>query len=403
MKQEEGPSVDTKHEQSRLRIALVMRDYSCSKGGAERYFVNLSRTLAKMGHEVHVFAAVFTEPGEQGIHFHRAPMIAKPAFLRLLSFFINARRMIHEHRDRLDLVQSLTMVYPCDLFRLGGEVQREWLKIRCPSPLARVLKLIFSPAYILNLHFEKKIMDLKNTGEIITISALEKKILMQYYDYPEDRITVVYNGVDHRQFHPGVKKFRDEVRKNLGIRNSELVGLFSANNFQRKGLDAVIAALALLPVQNRPRILVIGRGKAAPYQRQARRMGVEDRLLFHGSVPDPERFYGASDFLVLPSRYDSFGNVHLEALACGLPVITTRMAGGSEVVREGETGFVLDSTDCVEALANAILQMDDPERRRRMADRAPETVQDFTLKRNAVETTKAYRKVLNEKRFVDNQ
>ncbi|PIV83971.1 MAG: hypothetical protein COW52_08065, partial [Nitrospirae bacterium CG17_big_fil_post_rev_8_21_14_2_50_50_9] len=71
--------------------------------------------------------------------------------------------------------------------------------------------------------------------------------------------------------------------------------------------------------------------------------------------------------------------------------------------REGETGFVLDSTDCVEALANAILQMDDPERRRRMADRAPETVQDFTLKRNAVETTKAYRKVLNEKRFVDNQ
>ncbi|MEK6777649.1 MAG: glycosyltransferase family 4 protein [bacterium] len=380
-----------------MRIALVMRDYSQGRGGAERYFVNLSRALAAMGHEVHIFAAVFTGPQEHGIHFHRVPMMAKPAFLRLLSFFLNARRMVREYRDRLDVVQSLTMVYPSDIFRLGGEVQKEWMKIRCPSLILRVLKFIFSPVYILNLYLERNIMDLNNTREIITISALEKKILLQYYDYPEDRITVVYNGVDHRQFHPGVKQYRDLLRKELCIMDSELVGLFSANNFHRKGLDAVIAALPLIPKEKRSRILVIGRGKAFSYQRQARRLKVSDSILFIGPVDDPERFYGASDFLVLPSRYDSFGNVHLEALACGLPVITTKMAGGSEVVRPGETGFVLDGTDRIEALADAMIRLGDPGLREQMARLAPVTVQDFTSEKNAKETLNVLQRVLRGK------
>lgn len=381
----------------RLRIALVMRDYSQGRGGAERYFVNLGRALAAMGHEVHIFAAVFTGTQEHGVHLHRVPMMAKPAFLRLLSFFMNARRMVRAYRDQLDVVQSLTMVYPCDIFRLGGEVQREWLKIRCPSPLVRIFKLIFNPVYILNLYLEKKIMDLKNTGEIITISELEKKILLQYYDYPEDRITVVYNGLDHRQFHPGVKQYRDALRRDLDIGDSELVGLFSANNFHRKGLDAVIEALPLIPKEKRPRILVIGRGKRFSYQRQARRLKVLDSILFIGPVDDPERFYGASDFLVLPSRYDSFGNVHLEALACGLPVITTKMAGGSEVVRPGETGFVLDGTDRIKDLADAMIRLSDSGLREQMSRLAPVTVQDFTSEKNAKETVSVFQRVLREK------
>jgi UDP-glucose:(heptosyl)LPS alpha-1,3-glucosyltransferase len=380
-----------------LRIALVMRDYSQARGGAERYFVNLSRALVDMGHEVHIFAAVFTGPQEHGIHLHRVPMMAKPAFMRLLSFFLNARRMIREYQDRLDVVQSLTMVYPCDIFRLGGEVQREWLKIRCPSPFARIFKLIFSPVYILNLYFEKNIMDLKNTRAIITISALEKEILLQYYDYPEDRITVVYNGVDHRQFHPGVKQYRDTMRRDLSIGDAELVGLFSANNFHRKGLDAVIAALPFIPKKDRPKILVIGRGKPFSYRRQAKRLGVSDSVFFVGPVADPEKFYGASDFLVLPSRYDSFGNVHLEALACGLPVITTKMAGGSEVVRPGETGFVLGGTDRIEDLADAMTRLGEPGLREQMARLAPVTVQNFTSGKNAEETLNVFQRVLRER------
>lgn len=388
---------DKEEAQRSLRIALVMRDYSIGKGGAERYFVNLSRALANMGHEVHVFAAEFTGPETERIYFHPVPMVTKPAFLRLASFFLNARRMIRQLRNELDMVQSLTMVYPCDVFRLGGEVQREWLKIRCPSLGFRILKVIVNPVHILNHYFEKNIIKTENTGQIITISALEKQVLLKYYKYPSDRITVIYNGVDHHQFHPGVREFRGPVRKELGIEDMETVGLFSANNFQRKGLDAVIEALSRITRQDRPGVLVIGRGKTFAYERQAKALGVKDSIRFLGSVSEPERFYGASDFFVLPSRYDSFGNVHLEALACGLPVITTRMAGGSEVVRDGETGFVIGNTSRVRELADAILRLRDPELRSRMSRLAPETVRSFTPERNAMETLQVYERLLKSR------
>jgi len=381
-----------------LRIALVMRDYDSGKGGAERYFVNLSRVLAKMGHEVHILAAVFSEAEAPGIFFHPVPMMKKPSSLRILGFFLESRKMIREMREELDIVQSLTMVYPCDVFRLGGEVHREWMKVRCPSPTERFLKHLFNPVHILNHYFEKKIMKRKNTGWVITISALEKRILRKYYDYPEDRITVVYNGVDHGQFHPGVKKHRFTVRHELGLTDSEVIALFAANNFQRKGLDAVISALARLAPDERPKVLVIGRGKTAPYIRQAQHAGVDQFLFFGGPVQTPERYYGAADFFVLPSRYDSFANVHLEALACGLPVITTKMAGGSEVVQEGKTGFIIERTDEISALAHALRQMIDPVLRDVMSRRAPETAAEYTLERNARETIGVYHKILEERR-----
>lgn len=380
----------------RLRIALVMRDYASGRGGAERYFVNLSRALAGMGHEVHIFAARFGETETDRIHFHRVPMKRKPAFLRLLSFFLNARSMIERQKSRLDLVLSLTMVYPCDIFRLGGEVQREWLRIRCPSPYQRAFKFLFNPVHILNHYFEKRIMNGASTKHVITISALERDMLLKYYNYPKERITVVYNGVDHQQFHPGVRKDRPAVREALGICEQDVVGLFPANNFHRKGLDSVIAGLSRIPEADRPIILVAGRGKTYVYRRQAKRLGVEGSVRFLGSVQTPERYYGASDFLILPSRYDSFGNVHLEALACGLPVITTRMAGGSEVVRDGETGFVVDRSESIEDLASGMIRLGDLEVRKRMSALAAESVREFTTERNAVEILEVIGRVLRQ-------
>lgn len=382
----------------RLRVALVMRDYSSGRGGAERFFVNLSRALAGMGHEVHIFAALFDETETDGVHFHRVPMKKNPSFLRLLTFFLNARSMIERQKSLLDSVLSLTMVYPCDIFRLGGEVQREWLKIRCPSSYGRAFKFLFNPVHILNHYFEKRMMNGANTKHVITISALERDVLLKYYNYPKERITVVYNGVDHQQFHPGVRKERSAVRKALGIGEQDMVGLFSANNFFRKGLDSVITGLSLIPEGVRPVVLVAGRGKSFFYRRQAKRLGVDRSVRFLGSVKEPERYYGASDFLILPSRYDSFGNVLLEGLACGLPVITTRMAGGSEVVRDGETGFVVDRCESIEDLASGMVRLMDVELRKKMSVLAAESVREFTTERNAVEILEVIGRVLRQKK-----
>ena len=369
----------------RRRIALVMRDYDSSRGGAERYFVNLSRGLAALGHDVHVFAALLGEVPAPGVVFHRVPMVRKPAFARLISFFSNARRLLEEWRGADGLVVSLTMVYPCDVFRLGGEVQREWLRIRCPSPLQRLGKLALNPVHIVNHYLEKRILHPLRARRVVTISALERDMVLRHYPYPRERITVVYNGVDRTQFHPGVREERAAARRDLGLDPAELVGVFPANNFHRKGLDRVIDALALLSPAERPLVLVAGRGRAAAYRGRAERAGVGSRLRFAGVVARPERLYAAADFLVLPSRYDSFGNVHLEALACGLPVVTSAMAGGSEIVRPGETGFVIPGEGGVAELAEALGRIRDPDLRARMSAAAPESVREFTVERNAME------------------
>jgi len=365
------------------RIALVMRDYDASRGGAERYFVNLSRALAALGHEVHVFAARSAGASVPGVRLHRVPMVSKPAFVRLISFSANTRAMLERWRGRDGLVVSLTMVYPCDVFRLGGEVQREWLRIRCPSAVQRMVKFLVNPVHLVNHYLEKRILDPVRTRQVVTISALEREIVLRHYPYPRERITVVYNGVDRAQFHPGVRLERGTARRELGLDPDEVVGVFPANNFHRKGLDRVVAALALLPPAERPLVLAAGRGRAGPYRSQAARCGVASRLRFAGVVERPERLYAASDFLVLPSRYDSFGNVHLEALGCGLPVVTSTMAGGSEIVRPGETGFVVSGEGGAAELAEAMAQLMDPTVRAGMSAVAAESVRDFTMERNA--------------------
>src|SRR5207237_7436129 len=146
-------------------------------------------------------------------------------------------------------------------------------------------------------------------------------------------------------------RHRDAARADADVPASAYAMLFAGSGFERKGLSTAIRALAHLG-DGGARLLVLGRGDAAPYRRLAGELGVAGRVVWLGARPDIERWYAAADVLVLPTRYEPFGNVHLEALASGLPAVTTTSAGGAEVVG-ADSGAVVEPRDPA-AVASAL-------------------------------------------------
>ena len=162
------------------------------------------------------------------------------------------------------------------------------------------------------------------------------------------RSVVHANGVDLQQFQPAPD--RSPSDKNIQL-------LFVGQDFKRKGLAAVIDALGLVRDAGfTPSLRVIGRDDSTPYRNQAGRLGIADQVAFEGVSPNIQTAYQAADLFVFPTLYDPFANVCLEALACGLPVLTTTTNGSSEIVTEGEDGYVVDGSagDLASRLAEKI-------------------------------------------------
>jgi UDP-glucose:(heptosyl)LPS alpha-1,3-glucosyltransferase len=162
-------------------------------------------------------------------------------------------------------------------------------------------------------------------------------------------------------------------------------------------LDALLQAMSRLKYKEKYRLLVVGKGNIPRYERLAQRLGLQEITTFCGFQEDMPPFYGAADIFLLPSYYDPFGNVCLEAMACGLPVITTRETGVSELMEHGRSGFILDQPENVTALTRWLEDLEDPGLRRSMGAEAQEQATLMTIERNVRHTILAYEKVLEDK------
>ncbi len=175
----------------------------------------------------------------------------------------------------------------------------------------------------------------------MAISQAGLREMARLYGTPRDGATLVYNGVDLERFHPDTRaRLGGEVRASLGLPSGAWVVLFVGSGFERKGLGPLVEAMARIG-DARAWLAVAGKGHAEPYQRDAERLGLGGRVVWLGARPDVERLYAAADVVALPARYEPFGNVHLEALASGVPVLSSARAGGSELIRTGDNGWVV--------------------------------------------------------------
>ncbi len=202
-----------------------------------------------------------------------------------------------------------------------------------------------------------------------------KRHLEEFHHVPRQQIHVVPNAIDPKRLavsQPGA--VRCAFRNRLGLEPGDLAGLFVGHNFALKGLKPLDRGPGRPPEPKSERagrfiLLVCGSGEPGPFRRLARRLGLKDTVHFLGFYPDVETCYWSSDFFVQPTYYDPCSLVVLEALACGLPVITTAQNGASELMTDGVEGYVLTAPDAQGELIAALDHMADDRHRRAMSAR----------------------------------
>jgi UDP-glucose:(heptosyl)LPS alpha-1,3-glucosyltransferase len=370
-----------------VKIALVCKKYSLRKGGLERYTVFLSRELLRAGHEVHVFANVWQE--EPGIIIHPVPMLRFSSPGKNLSFAYFSNRVLS--KMRFNVIHSMERIFYQDIFRASGGIIPVQLLQRYPNPVVRWFKAI-GPRRLVLRYLEHKIFLDRGCKLIMTNSELVKGQIIEHYKVNPERIIVIYNGVDTSRFHPGVKEeYRRDVRGKYGIGKEELVLLFVSNDFKLKRLQSILKAITLLK-KKEIRLLVVGNDSKGPYQKWAAQNHLGNQVLFLGPKKNIEKYYAVSNIFVLPTLYDAFANVCLEAMACGLPVITTRTNGASELIQDGEHGYIL-KTQQPEELASRIEALEPLPERSRMGENAAAKARGFTMEKHISELLKLYERV----------
>jgi len=370
-----------------LKIALVCKKYSQENGGMERYTVFLSRELLRAGHQVHIFANVWQE--EPGVVIHRVPMLHFSSPMKNLSFAYFSKQALS--KARFNVVHSMERIFCPDIFRVSDGINPVQLLQRHPNPAFRRFKAI-GPRRLVLGYLERKLFVDGGCKIIMTNSQLVKGQIVEHYKVDTKKIKVIYNGVNTLRFHTGVReRYSTSVRAKYGIGRDELVFLIISNDFKLKRVDLILKAMALLKKKG-VRLLVIGNDKQRPYQRWARKNNLEKQVLFLGPKENIERYYAASDIFILPTIYDAFANVCLEAMACGLPVITSVTNGASELIQDGKHGYVLNTQEPDE-LVRRIEALEPLSERSRMGKDAAARAKRFTMDRHISELLKLYERI----------
>jgi UDP-glucose:(heptosyl)LPS alpha-1,3-glucosyltransferase len=385
----------------KIRFAIGLRDFSKKRGGAERYLVDLCTRMTAEGHEVHVYAER-QDVEDPRILIHSVKTIPFPKSLRLLSFAIRATEAIEN--GNYDITFGVGNTLKADILQPHGGVHWAWFwrSLRVYDHLwvwvIKFLGRVLSPRQWVQGYIESSPYKKKHFHKIVAISDMVKQDMMRWYGMAEEKIAVVYNGVDIERFHPRNRQYRDEIRGRHGIGAQDLVILFVSNNFQMKGLGFLIKALAKIK-EGTPRpikVLILGRDHPDSYLRTAREMRIDEEMIFAGSTNEPEKYYGASDLLVHPTFYDACSLTVLEALASGIPVITTRCNGASGIVTQGQEGFVISDPRDDRALAEKISFFLNREKLERASIAARRLAESYSLERNWAEMKHVFERNLLE-------
>ncbi len=357
-----------------MKIAIIRKKYTFH-GGAEGFSQNLITQLADAGHEIHIYSINWSDHFYKNIYFHKVPAITFNSFLRDLTFAISTFFLLRRQRKYFDIIQSHDKTLFQDIYRAGDGCHIEWLRQRWKrsAPLEK-LSIIINPYHWLILIIERMIFKGHRYKKIIAISEMVKKNIIDNYHINETDIVVLYNGVDLERFcHQNKERYREEIRKRYSIDEDTFVALLVGSGFERKGVELLLKAVEL--VSKPITVLIVGKGSEKKFKYLIKRQ----QIIFCGIQKEIHKYYAAADVFVLPTIYEPFGNVHLEALASGLPVITTKLSGASEIIEGGKQGFTLEKPENIEEIAEKIMLLMDGNVKERMASEARKLAETFSF------------------------
>lgn len=352
-------------------------------GGGERFVFELTERLANIpNYEIHVFSNKWRSKSDH-ITFHKIPIITFPKWLTSISFAYLANRKIA--KMDFDLIHSHDRVFKSNIVTLHSIPHQAWIReIRQKKWLS-----LFDHG---TSWTEKQMYKYSGCQMFLPVSNLVKIKLLETFQIDEQNIRVIHPGVDIERFRSANLYNRQEIRNTFGISESDLLILFVGMNFEVKGLDSLLSAMALLKSEyniDQVKGLIVGKGNTKKYKALAHRLGIGEQLIFSGVRDDMEKIYQAGDILVMLSKFDTFGMVVTEAMAASLPVIISETVGAKDLVIQGENGFVVDRED-IEMISSKINLMRNKEKRLEMGKKAYNTALNQTWEKMTQEVLKVY-------------
>jgi glycosyltransferase involved in cell wall biosynthesis len=352
---EPGGAAPSRAASQKLRIAVFNRTFSSTGGGAERYSIEIVQQLAAR-HEIHVFAQQIDHQWP-GVSYHRvsAPLL-KPRWINQLWFATatwwatrQGYDVVHSHENtwhgNVQTVHVLPVKYNLFQGRMG------WRR------LLRYIKVATSPRLLTYLGLERARYAERASRKIVVTSDSLCAIMAASYPASSPMLAVITPGITMPE-KPATPASKQEARVFLGLPPKGHCLLFVGNDYKKKGLSALLNALAQLPAE--VMLAVVGNPAHIPeFRVQLAALGLERRVFFLGSLPDVAPAYEAADSLVHPTLEDTFAMVVLEAMSHGLPVVVSgpQYCGISGLLQRGVNALILDDPRSVAGLAQTLRQL----------------------------------------------
>jgi len=377
-----------------MKILLITRVF-WKKSGIPKYVAELAERFVKE-HETHLLTTKY-DYKVANLIVHKKPMIEKPYWLQIASNAYYNTKYAKKLKEKFDIdvvhsngAESLF----CDVVTMH-DCHRAWDEEYRSLGILQVLRSTLDPTNRFVLYSERKLVE--KSKKIITISNNEKRRLLRFYDIPEEKIVVIPNGVNVEEFKVNVNE-RRKIRSRLRIEDNEVVLMFAGHEFRKKGLkkglEIIIKSLPM--IKEDVKLLVIGGDNPVYYKKLASKIGVLNKIVFLGMVRDIKEYYAASDIFVFPSLHEGFGLVITEAMSSGLPVITTKLTGASELITEGYNGILLNEVDPEELARKINLLIEDEKLRKQIGKNARKTAEKYTWDETAKKTLEVYEEVLRK-------
>ena len=372
-----------------MDIAFCYESVLPERGGCEMYIASLARRLSQDGHSLHLYASRWDEAKlPKGMHFHRVAVSSWPRSLRPWRFGGEVLRALrgssHDATIGFDKTWGLDILYPQgglyaasaeqNLQKEPTESRRTFMRLVKKFDLAHQSFLALERRQYLGNH-------LGNRGSlVVAISEMVRGHFKRFYGIAGEDLRVVRIATNPDRFSEQDRPLRrHQVREKHGIQPSEVVALFCGMNYRLKGLVPLLHAVSLLPREQPFRLLATGADDTRERRAIAHKLGIENKVVFAGYCPDMRDGYFAADLFVHPTFYDPCSHVVPEAMSCGLPVITTRYNGASELMSPPREGFLIDDPHNHQAMAKAISHFFDASKRQACGQAGRKTAAQWTF------------------------
>lgn len=341
-----------------MKIGIVIKH--CCWSLSSNFLLEMLPYFTKK-HDIHIFAGKWDKTNIKRVHFHKVPVFFSNFFLQEIFFSIASTIIMKNQNFDVTLAQPTRYLSPdISLMQFCYKGWGEYKK-------KMGLKLTFAER--LSPTIEK--YNLKKAKKIIATSEGIKREAMKFYQIPEDKITVIPNGVNPDKF-LFTKREKIRLREKFGFSKDDKILLFVGRNLKRKGLEYVLKALPLVKEKNMK--LIICGGDDEYHRKIVRKLNQENRVIFAGDVKNVPEYCAISNIFVFPTFYEGFSFATLEAAASGLPVIATVANGTEDLIENGKNGFLL-KTRSSEAIANKInLLLENDNLRIKMGKNARNTI-----------------------------